>query len=364
MWRILVSEILLKRSLRQLTVFAAKDRQDAREFDWTRKGPLPDAPQRRVPDRAGFGRNFDNVSEAGSDRGGRRNFEPDGRSRDFGTWERKGPLSPVSAVPGREGGRPRSNDGPGFRRASPAWGEGRSQDGSRPPPREIHDRAPTAAEMDNEWRARMRPDQPPPKEPSNPPSPPAPASRPKLNLQKRTVSDAVSSPAPASAETKSSIFGGARPIDTAAREREVEEKRQLALRQKKEADEKAKAEKAEKQRIAKEQAKAEKAATAADTNGKDEIPQGGKNFDILRQASEDESGMPAGNEAEEQVEETGATADKAPTAVEIPESKANGNWRSAGAQPAETASADDEGWSTVSSKQRNNRRGQSGRAFA
>lgn len=344
--------------------------RDVKELDWTRKGPLPapEQPPRRVPDRSTFGRNLDNLSDAGSERAGaRRNFESDGKVRDFGNWERKGPLSPVTG-PVREGGRPRSNEGPGFRRSSPAWGEGRSQDGSRPPRREFQERTPTAAELDNSWRARMRPDQPPAKEPSNPPSPAAtpaspaaPASRPKLNLQKRTVTDTPSSPAP-STDSKASPFGGARPIDTAARERQVEERRQLALRQKKEAEEKAKAEKAEKQRQSKEQAKSEKSVPAADPNGKDsmDIPQGGKNFEILRQAGEDEGGAAE----QEQPEEAPAAAAGDEASKQAPASKTNGNWRSGGpTQPAEAA-ADEEGWSTVSSRQRNNRRGQSGRTFA
>ncbi|KAL2819158.1 hypothetical protein BJX63DRAFT_29116 [Aspergillus granulosus] len=265
--------------------------RDVKELDWTRRGPLPSAPERRVPDRASFGRNLDNLSDAGSEPRRRSNFESDGKVRDFSNWERKGPLSPP---PQREGGRPRSNEGgPGFRRSSPSWGEGRSQDGSRPPRREFQERAPTAAELDNQWRARMKPD-PSPKEPSNPPSPaaapaapvspaaaPAPATRPKLNLQKRTVTETSTS----TSESKSSIFGGAKPIDTATREKEVEQRRQLALRQKREADEKAAA--------------------------------------------------PGTTEA--------AKADKT-----------NGSWR----QPASTETAgDEEGWSTVGSRQRNNRRG-------
>ncbi|KAL2864535.1 translation initiation factor 4B [Aspergillus lucknowensis] len=337
--------------------------RDVKELDWTRRGPLPEAPQRRVPDRASFGRNLDNVSDAGSEPRRRGGFESDGKVRDFSNWERKGPLSPP---PLREGGRPRSNDGPGFRRSSPAWGEGRSQDGSRPPRREIQERTPTAAELDNQWRARMKPD-PSPKEPSNPPSPvaapaapvaaaaapaPAPATRPKLNLQKRTVTE-TTSPTPAS-ESQSSIFGGARPIDTATREKEVEQRRQLALRQKKEAEEKAKAEKAEKQRVAKEAAKSEKPGSTLDPNGRDttETPQGGKNFEILRRAGEDESGMAADQDQEQQAE----AADTAAGTADAPKvDKANGSWR-AGPTSNENA-ADDEGWSTVGSRQRNNRRG-------
>ncbi|OJJ37562.1 hypothetical protein ASPWEDRAFT_738712 [Aspergillus wentii DTO 134E9] len=335
--------------------------RDVKEFDWTRKGPLPDAPGARrgpvpVPDRSAFGRNLDTLSDAGSERaGGRRNFESDGKPRDFGNWERKGPLSPVSGPP-REG-RPRSNESSSFRRSSPAWGEGRSQDGSRPPRREFQERTPTAAELDNTWRARMRPDQPPAKEPTSPAAAPAgPPARPKLNLQKRTVPDATATPASAGGDSKASPFGAARPIDTATREKQVEERRQQALREKKEADEKAKAEKAEKQRQSKEQAKAEKAA-AGGSEKDGETPAGGKNFEILRRAEEDEGAAAA---VQEQAEPAAAPAE-APK--EAGENKANGSWRSA---PAEAeAPADDEGWSTVNnSRQRSNRRGQSGRTYA
>ena len=306
-----------------------------------------------MPDRSLFGRNVDNVSDAGSERGG-------GRLRDFGNWERKGPLTPG---PVREGGRQRSNEGPRFRKHSPgALGEARSQDGSRPPRRDIQ--PPSAAELDTTWRARMRPDPPPVKEPSVPSSPvaapvspvshaPVPATRPKLNLQKRTVAESPA--APIASESKASIFGGAKPIDSAARERQVEERRDLASRQKKEADEKAraeKAEKAEKQKQAKEQAKAEKAAAVIDPNGRDvsEIPQGGKNFDILRQAGEDGTEGAGENDTEAQEGEDAGKAQETETA-----GKANGQL---GQETTETVEAgDDEGWSTVATKQRNNRRG-------
>ena len=129
------------------------------------------------------------------------------------------------------------------------------------------ERIPTAAEQDNQWRAKMRPDAPPapPVQPaqvakspavsnrelSTPPSPAggpaAPTTRPRLNLAKRTVSEAPSeansSDAAPAADSKASPFGAAKPIDTATREKEVEEKRQIAMREKKEADEKARAEK-------------------------------------------------------------------------------------------------------------------------
>ncbi|KMU81471.1 translation initiation factor eIF4B [Coccidioides immitis RMSCC 3703] len=149
------------RNIRVSVAEPPKERHDARDLsDWSRKGPLPDLPQRRGPDRSGYApRGFDATSDAGSERGGRRPYEPaDGKMRDFSTWERKGPLPPAAPA-GREDGRPRSKDGPQLRRSSPAWGEGRSQDGSRPPRREFQERppperAPTAPELDNQWRAQ------------------------------------------------------------------------------------------------------------------------------------------------------------------------------------------------------------------
>ncbi|KAL2104591.1 hypothetical protein VUR80DRAFT_10182 [Thermomyces stellatus] len=204
-----------------------------------------------------------------------------GRVRDFGNWERKGPLSPITpeAPPmSREGSRARNDARIGSmrdRRQSPAWGEGR-QDGSRPPLREFRDkpeRVPSAAERDPSWRNSMRPD-PRSIAPSQsrdgseaPPSPAAasaaPAVRPKLNLAKRTVSDATDTPAPApTSESKPNPFGGARPIDTRAREQEIEERKQ---REKQEAEERAK----EERRIAKEKAEAE-AKVAAEAAAKEE----------------------------------------------------------------------------------------------
>lgn len=234
-------------------------------------------------------------SEFGERRGSRE-ATGDGKTRDFDNWERKGPLSPLPQPerqgPGsRDGSRPRTTDAgrtDSFRkdrRQSPAsWGEGR-QDGSRPPRREFPDRerperaerVPSAAERDMQWRSSMRPDPVPPagKSPipsrdgsEAPPSPaggpspaPAPAGRPKLQLQKRTVSDSpdITSPAPPSSDAKPSPFGAARPIDTAAREREVEEKRLQAAREKKEAEERAK----EERRLAREAAAREAAAKEA-----------------------------------------------------------------------------------------------------
>lgn len=224
-------------------------------------------------------------------------FNDDGKVRDFSNWERRGPLSPLSPAErpeSREGSRPRTNDGRsesfrgGARRASPAaWGPGEPrQEGSRPPRREFSDRperVPTAAEKESNWRSLMRPDAPA-KSPSQshegteaPPSPAAPAAaqpagRPKLNLAKRTVSEATdAAPTSTSVNTsKPSPFGAARPIDTTAREREIEERR---LREKKEAEERAKEEKRAREAAAKEAAEKAAAEEAAKANGEAAAPE-------------------------------------------------------------------------------------------
>lgn len=338
------------------------------------------------------------MSDAGSERANRRGFEQgEGKSRDFSNWERKGPLSPVTPAPTslREGGRQNSKDAQGgFRKNSPAWGEGRSQDGSRPPRREYTEkpapeRQPTASEMDNQWRARMRPDAPakaPTPEASEPSSPappvaPGPAVRPKLNLQKRTVSESDPLSSPAATDSKASPFGAARPVDTAAKEKEVEEKRQIALRQRKEVEEKSRAEKAEEKRLAKEKADAEKPKEPASKEAKEpaspkdseeEAAQATPKFDILRRA--DGNDMVADEENEDDGEAALPVDDKAVKPKEVVRNvgstRANGSWRG-GQSPAapdnSTAAAlEEDGWSTVSkpTKQRNNRRNLPSRALA
>lgn len=403
-----------------LTNYTAKDRPEARELnDWTRKGPLPDLPgqnQQRRPSERGFSRgyeaapNADTGSERGGERGGPRRqntFNDDGKNRDFGNWERKGPLSPVpnsAGGPGgpmREGGRARTNDGPRERRLSPAWGEGtnRSQDGgSRPPRGELRERpppverVPTAADLDNQWRARMKPDAPqksatPTPEPSAPTSPAQaapPTTRPRLNLQKRTVSEAEPSPTTASGDSKASPFGAARPIDTATREREIEEKRQIAIRQRKEVETKER----EERKAKAEKEKAERAAAGGDTideEGKDDSKENGDekpgaNYEILRRVNDDDDE----NGATEEEDGTGPDApangtivdDKAVKPKEIvrdaPRQQGGGSWRRPSKQnnnansPA-TPTADnleEDGWSTVPAKERKGRGRGGARAVA
>ncbi|KAI9801563.1 MAG: hypothetical protein M1825_003242 [Sarcosagium campestre] len=414
------------RNVRVSVAEPPRDRPDAKEFgDWTRKGPLqPLASETRRPSERTFGsRNFDNNSDAGSDRPSRRPpaEQGDGKVRDFGNWERKGPLPQAAPQPreggrelAQEGGRPRIHEAPREpreRRQSPAWGEGRSQDGSRPPRREFQerpaaDRPPTAPELDNQWRTKMRPDAPaksptPSRDASVPSSPAAaPAaivavSRPKLNLQKRTVSDAEpASPVSSTTDAKASPFGAARPIDTFAREKEIEEKRQLALRQKKEHDDKVREEK----RLAKEAAKAEK-SEQAEKSGKSspsvdsqskarengaEAPPSGKNIEILkktadadREANAPADPSPADDGGEEQGANGAIVNDKAVKPREIVRdargaSNPRSAWRGKSerkvpeAKPEGTAETlDKDGWSTVS-KPKSNRRGgnQASRAIA
>ena len=325
------------------------------------------------------------MSDAGSERGGRRGYEPsDGKVRDFSNWERKGPLPATSgqAMSLRDGGRQTSKDGPGFRRNSPAWGEGRSQEGSRPPRREYTDkppveRQPTASELDTKWRTNMRPDPPaksPTPESSAPPSPrpqAAPTTRPKLNLAKRTVSEAVpEAGAAGGADSKASPFGAARPVDTAAKEKEIEEKRQQAIREKKEADDKEKALRVEEKKASKEKPDQEQPPSSPRlTREKSGTKENGEEqaqppkYDILRRVD------PATNDmVEEDEEEDGEPAlpvdDKSvkpnEVVVDTP-AQANGSWRKDSTQnqtETTTETMEEDGWSTVSkpNKQRNNRR--------
>lgn len=359
--------------------------------DWTRKGPLPDLPSgRRASDKGGY-RSFDAGSDAGSERGERRrNFEGDGKVRDFGNWERKGPLSPTQptgAGPMREGGRVRTNDGPrGDRRQSPAWGEGRKEGAPR---REFQerpqtDRQPTAPELDNQWRSRMKPDAParspgPTPDTSTPSSPAgapptAPAVRPKLNLAKRTVSEAEPSPASTGSDAKASPFGAAKPIDTAAREKEIEEKREMALRQKKEVEEKAREEKRAKEAAAKAEKEKEKppstpgegvkgkaAGDVDKENGGELTP--GTSYEILQRAND---GSGDAEDANGTIVEDKAVKPK--EIVQDPPKASQGAWRKATEQPAETTAEnlEEEGWSMVPQKSGKNRRGggQASRAVA
>ncbi|KAH9877810.1 hypothetical protein J1614_003027 [Plenodomus biglobosus] len=382
------------RNVRVSVAEPPKDRVEAREItDWTRKGPLPDLPgQRRTSERGGFGsgrdRGFEGGSDAGSERGERRRpppFASDGKERDFGNWERKGPLSPSAAAggPPREGGRPRNFEGGAARperRQSPAWGEGQGDAGSRGPRREFqpserpqYDRQPTAPELDNQWRTKMRPDAPSPtatpeaSTPSSPATQPAaPAGRPRLNLAKRTVSEAQ--PAQdATPSDKPNPFGAARPIDTATREKEIEEKRQLAIRQKKEADDKAREEKKAKDAAEKAASKASAPVTPSAEKKEDGSEEKSRaNFEILQRVGDEANA--AGQDEDAEGDIIGDKAVKPQEVVRDP-AKPDGSWRRKSGTPAApsgttTETLDEDGWSTVTkpvkNAKSNNRRGGGG----
>lgn len=412
------------RNIRISVADPPKGGEGGRELnDWTRKGPLPDLPgqgmRRGPPERGGsFRGGFDAASDAGSDRGSRRPafFEGgDAKVRDFGNWERKGPLSPVERSDRPAGGSMRGRgggDAPRERRPSATWGEGRaegrpevrgegsasgsgrSETGSRPPRREFQERpapekVPTAADMDSQWRSRMKPDAPSPaatpeaSTPSSPATAAPPTSRPRLNLQKRTVSEAQPNAEAGASDNKASPFGAARPIDTSARDKEIEEKRHLAIRQRKEQDDKSRDEKRAKEAAA----KAEKVSSPAEksakevqpkANGKDEENDNesaapSKQYEILRREENDDEEVDA-----DAVDENDANGDiiddkqVLPQEIvrEVPKGGDSSRKSSAGAaaatEPATTAEAmADDGWSTVTPKQKNTKsRGGATRAMA
>lgn len=209
----------------------------------------------------------------------------------------------------------------------------------------------------------------------------APVGRPKLNLTKRTVPEAtdLTSPASAPGDTKASPFGGARPIDTAAKEREIEEKRLAALKEKKEADDKAREEK----RVAKEAAKVEK--TGGETESDAVTPDIAKKAEGLsleegaESATTDNKPTEAG---QQKPADTGAwrrpAAGAKPPRNDAPRGprgdgppraprndaqrgpRTNGGTPPAGAAAAvepEAAAPEDDGWSTVSKPKKNQRGG-------
>ena len=300
-----------------------------------------------------------------------------------------------------------------MRRNSPSWGEGKSQEGSRPPRREFAERpaperVPTAAEMDSQWRTKMKPDAPaapPPqaaqspalsnRELSNPPSPAAPPSapttRPKLNLAKRTVSeaqpDATSTPA---SDSKSSPFGAAKPIDTAAKEKELEEKREVVAREKKDADEKAKVEKKaaddkareekkaakEKEEVAKPQSqqprertngqRAEKGEKPEKGNGSPPAPPG-KQYEILRRGAGDDASAASvePEEAGEGSQNGLPVGDKETKPKEIVRDIGSTNGETKQDPPVSTANElAEDGWETVPTKKGRKGGPAGGRALA
>ncbi|CEJ90634.1 hypothetical protein VHEMI06402 [[Torrubiella] hemipterigena] len=293
--------------------------------DWTRKGPLPDLPGAR--------------NNRQNDFGGERERRPrdpalDPRPAREINWERRGPLPPLEGENApRDGSRTRGPpDGMGDRSSSfrgprggagANWGEGRPEGGPAGPKPERAERVASAAEKDFQWRDRMRPEAAAKgpegagqESPVDSPASPAAPSRPRLNLQKRTVPDAGDASATTPSDSKASPFGAARPIDTATREKEVEEKRQQAIQEKREAEEKAKEEK-----------RAAKAAAAAAESKEGEEPK--ENAEGAETPAAAEGGA-EGAEAQEG-EQKLPVRTREPREPREPKSRAaeTGNWRSA-----------------------------------
>jgi len=221
-------------------------------------------------------------------------------------------------------------------------------------------------------------------------APSAPVSRPRLNLAKRTVSEAPASSdsTTAPADSKASPFGAARAVDTAARDQEIAEKR-LAQRKKQEEEAKAKeekqkvekAEKAEKEKAEKEKEKAAKAEKPQEngkpvkTGSKETTKEGSKEedskpeaprptFEILRRAPDSGNGeVEAVDDGEVDASANGMiTDDKSVKPQEIVRDipKSGDATNETG-----TSAMEEEGWSTVSKPTRKGRGGNQGaRAIA
>lgn len=202
-----------------------------------------------------------------------------------------------------------------------------------------------------------------------------------MNLTKRTVSTVEPGSATTpSGDAKASPFGAARPIDTQQRERAIEEKRELALRQKKEADEKAREEKAARDAAGR-AARGDRADRGQNEEGeKVTSPTGERPRGDRRPSRQQQNGGKA--QGRENGEGTAPAAkpsfsilqredgDEASVDGDAVDASANGNIVSdketkpqevvvpAGGNAESTAEAlEDDGWSTVAAKPKNNRRG-------
>lgn len=224
----------------------------------------------------------------------------------------------------------------------------------------------------------MKPDAPTPvsqtPEPSAPSSPapsqpPAPLVRQRLNLAKRTVSEApVEDATTPTSDSKASPFGAARPIDTAARDAELAEKR-TAAREKAAADSKARDEKKLADKAAAAAAKAEKGASPAPAhesrarhepkekeNGATSPTAPGRQFEILRRMADADDGAPETDSVDDEANANGAIVDdKAVKPVETTRPIGSGE-----AEPT-TGALESDGWTAV---ERPGRKGKTGNGGA
>lgn len=228
---------------RPLRVVVAERRDDDRfDGDWraNKSGPLP-------PLEGGFRRS----SREDGPRRGLREEQPD--DRDYDSWSRRGPLPPSDGA--RRSGRFREDQVDDTRNYDSWERKGPLSTGRREfsgPRRERREPEPTAADLDDNWRSHK-----------NVPSYEKPARR-KLNLAPRTISSESQA---AAGPRSTSLFGNAKPVDTAKKEFEIAEKQAKINEQRKI--------KHEEQQKAKENQKAEslrKGFAALSTDDNDEEP--------------------------------------------------------------------------------------------
>jgi translation initiation factor 4B len=166
-----------------------------------------------------------------------------------------------------------------------------------------------------------------------------------------------------------SPFGAARPIDTSAREKEIEDK----LRLKKEQDDKAREEKRlgdekakEEKRLAKEAEKAGKSTLSKEKSAganKDGDSSDSQNYQILRRATDDEPEGDVDEEANGAIVEDKAVKPQE-TVRDTSTKKVNGVESDASVSPV-ADSPENQGWSTVSKATKNRKGGNGGsRAIA
>ncbi|KAK9237929.1 hypothetical protein V1525DRAFT_402405 [Lipomyces kononenkoae] len=155
-----------------------------------------------------------------SGRTNERRVVSDGKVRDFDAWERRGPLPPLASEENR-------------RRRSSAFSPPRSSSSSRSVPGQDDAPPPENHRSFDNWRSgaafeglrrtpgRSRDGSATPESEDKP----RPAERRRLNLKPRTQPIESETPAPAPVSSnKPSPFGGAAPVDTAKKLRELEEK--------------------------------------------------------------------------------------------------------------------------------------------
>lgn len=244
--------VLVAEQRRERNGFQRRDADygNERDFDnWERRGPLPPSNRPEFRDREAGNRNYSNgfrSSDLSAPEEDQRDYESGFRSaprepvpednRDYNHWEHRGPLPPLEDKPkfGNRGPRRSSNE-------------------SHPRFREPTDQE-KRIESVNDWRSTG------PKSPAVPRSPERakPAGRVKLNLAPRSMPLGTST----QVNRSSSLFGAAKPVDTAKKFQEIEE-RQAKIHQEYLAREQKRAEAAKQKKEAREKLEATRTSFAS-----------------------------------------------------------------------------------------------------